>query len=79
MENAITLCQGCHLYFTLRPAEWAEWCEEWWFSESGIRPRDPARANTRDHGWGYYGLRHRALNDPPEKAADALARLKEIL
>jgi hypothetical protein len=55
------------MYFTLRPAEWAEWCEDRLFGAGGVNV-DPA--------WMYEELRHRALNDPPEKAVDALERLK---
>jgi 5-methylcytosine-specific restriction endonuclease McrA len=28
--NATALCQGCHVFFTHRPLEWADWCEERW-------------------------------------------------
>jgi hypothetical protein len=84
-ENAITLCQGCHLYFTLRPAEWAEWCEERVFSELGPAGSYVTGYKTfvikGDREWpafSYDDLRRRALNDPPEKAVAALARLKGI-
>jgi hypothetical protein len=76
-ENAITLCQGCHLYFTLRPAEWAEWCGQWWFSEDQLWSRVGFHLHM-DVAWSYDELRQRALNDPPEKAADALERLQAI-
>jgi hypothetical protein len=26
--NAVDLCRGCHLYFTSRPFEWVDWCNE---------------------------------------------------
>lgn len=26
--NAVALCKGCHVRWTHRPLEWAEWCEE---------------------------------------------------
>ena len=29
-DNATTLCQACHVMFTHRPIEWADWCEERW-------------------------------------------------
>lgn len=29
-ENATTLCQSCHVFFTHRPLEWIDWCEERW-------------------------------------------------
>jgi 5-methylcytosine-specific restriction endonuclease McrA len=29
-DNATTLCKGCHVLFTHRPIEWADWCEERW-------------------------------------------------
>lgn len=74
MENAIQLCQRCHMSFTHHPAEWAAWCDDRMFSESGIC-----------HGyeqelvpWSYTDLRWRALNDPSEKPADALARLRRV-
>lgn len=71
-ENCITLCSGCHMYFTLRPAEWAEWCEEREFCIHGVST--PTNGHVLDT-FTYAELRDRALNDPPEKAADALARL----
>jgi hypothetical protein len=74
-ENAITLCAGCHMYFTLRPAEWAEWCEERFFSVRG--PRESRTSNIDDETT-YWGLRQRALNDPPERAVDALERLRAL-
>jgi hypothetical protein len=27
-ENAVTLCKGCHVYFTHRPLEWEQWMNE---------------------------------------------------
>lgn len=27
-DNAVCLCRGCHVMFTHRPLEWADWCEE---------------------------------------------------
>lgn len=83
LENAITLgggpgsC-GCHKYFTERPAEWAEWCEERRFCENGIC-FGPDREWHEPHDFNAYSystLRQRALNDPPEKPKDALARLR---
>jgi 5-methylcytosine-specific restriction endonuclease McrA len=29
-DNATTLCKGCHVMFTHKPIEWADWCEERW-------------------------------------------------
>ncbi len=87
-ENAITLCSGCHMYFTLRPAEWAEWCEARWFAEDETFLRNGGHTSRRFNfpldrpglptAWTYHALRVRALNDPPEKAADALQRLKGV-
>ena len=28
--NATALCQGCHVFFTHRPLEFQDWCEERW-------------------------------------------------
>jgi len=72
LENAVVLCRRCHMSFTHHPAEWAEWCEDRMFSERGIC-----------HGyewesWSYAELRWRALHDPSEKPADALARLRKV-
>ncbi len=83
-ENAVTLCSGCHMYFTLRPAEWAEWCEGQRFGEEGlttgkIRMVQAMPEYAEELGWTYQQLRFRALNDPPEKAVDALARLKAVV
>lgn len=29
-RNAFCLCQGCHLYFTMRPLEWDDWLISRW-------------------------------------------------
>ena len=29
-QNATTLCSKCHVFFTHRPLEWQDWCEERW-------------------------------------------------
>lgn len=30
LTNAVTLCRGCHVYFTHHPLEWEAWCNERW-------------------------------------------------
>ncbi len=30
LDNAVTLCRGCHVYFTHHPLEWIEFCDETW-------------------------------------------------
>lgn len=30
MDNAVTLCRSCHMFFTHHPLEWEVWCEEMW-------------------------------------------------
>jgi len=73
LENAITLCRGCHMGFTHHPAEFGAWCDDRRFCENGI---------CTDHGahmfgaYTYLQLRHRALNDPSERPSEALARLR---
>lgn len=32
-RNCFPMCQGCHLYWTLRPLEWDEWLREHWGEE----------------------------------------------
>jgi hypothetical protein len=78
-ENAVTLCSGpgttgCHFKYTLSPAAWAEWCEERVFSASGAYTEHGSHLSPGE--FTYHDLRMRALYDPPEKAVDALARLK---
>jgi hypothetical protein len=33
LMNAVTLCIGCHKYYTEHPLEWEDWCQEWWGPE----------------------------------------------
>jgi hypothetical protein len=73
-ENCITLDAACHMRMTLDPAGWAEWCEGMCFSAAGVHLK-PIAEPCLD-GYSYMQLRYRALNDPPEKAVDALKRLK---
>ena len=30
LQNAVTLCRSCHMYFTHHPLEWEVWCDEMW-------------------------------------------------
>jgi hypothetical protein len=79
-ENCITLDAACHMRMTLDPAAWAEWCEGQFFcNQNGLHGNTEGFFCKEAHTfWDYPTLRHRALFDPPEKAADALERLKAL-
>lgn len=75
LENCVTLAQGCHFYWTTHPAEFAVWCETQRFCEMGLCiDHEPHEFDS----YTYAQLRNRALNDSPERAVDALDRLKVL-